>query len=200
MAPRCSSCPVLFFYDRPYIWHQPHQTHWLLKTCDILCALDFKWSVFIVRERTNDGYGTLQRRRLWLIIQEIILEIFCPPLCELISVIIGENDSLLWIYFFAPGSHLTTDAGWLDQVTFPKIVAKWWKMGLLWKNWPPFNCCNAEKLKSSCNLKVMRHCTSKAVFLFRMILKQWSIWRKLLKHAHNTQQLNFMLACTYKGD
>ena len=68
-------------------------------------------------------------------------------------------------------------------------------MGLPWKNWPPFNCCNAEKLNSSCNLKVTRHCTPKTVFLFGMILKQWSIWRKLLKHAHNTQQLNFMLAC-----
>ena len=172
MAPRCSSCPVLFFYDPPYIWHQPHQTHWLLKTCDILCALDFKWSVFIVRQRTN-GYGTLQRRRLWLIIQEIILEIFCPPICESISVMIVENDSLPWIYFLAPGSHLTTDAGWLGH--FPQNCCKMMKNGsALGKNWPPFNCCSAEKLKSSCNLKVMRHCAPKAVFLFRVILRQYN--------------------------
>ena len=165
------------------------------ENCDILCALEFKWSVFIVRERTNDGYGTLQRRRLWLIIQEIILEIFCPPICESISVMIVENDSLPWICFLAPGRHLTTDAGWLDQVTFPEIVAKWWKMGLLWKNWPPFNCCNAEKLKSSCNLKVTRHCTPKTVFSFHNDLKTMVLWRKFAKHAHNTQQLSFILAC-----
>ena len=171
MAPRCSSCPVLFFYDPPYIWHQPHQTHWLLKTCDILCALDFKCSVFIVGERTN-VYGTLQRRRLWLIIQEIILEIFCPPICESISVMIVENDSLPWIYFLAPGSHLTTDAGWLGH--FPQNCCKMMKNGSAVEKLTAIQLLQCWKIEVFMQSESYETLHTKAVFLFRMILKQWS--------------------------
>ena len=60
MVPRCSSCPVLFFYDPRYIWHQPHQTHWLLKIVT-LCPWLQVVSFYSEREDQRIWYITAQK-------------------------------------------------------------------------------------------------------------------------------------------
>ena len=67
---------------------------------------------------------------------------------------IGEMDLLN--PFLARGSNLTTAASWLWSVS-PKLL-QWWIMSLLMEKYPPFNCSNAEKLRPTCKVKVIRYC------------------------------------------